>query len=189
MGSISYHITSLIINSLRGGHTCAHAHTHLHTDTCAHTCIYTNTYTHVSIQTHECMNTCIPTYHWQKQFWETSHVPATGHAWFNNQYATCIYLHHNKCMLQNLSHLLYRFITFFHTGIASTENADFWMFTWLVVLKPGPIMLSFLTVIMLLSNAQKVFLSCSILCPWLLQICHSLNMILLFLMTRLTYTQ
>ena len=50
--------------------------------------------------------------------------------------------------------------------------------------KPQPIMLNFLP-IMLLSNAQKFCLLCSILSPWLQQLCHSLYIILLFLMTRL----
>ena len=31
MGSISHHITPLVINSLRGGHTHTHTQTHMHT--------------------------------------------------------------------------------------------------------------------------------------------------------------
>ena len=37
MGSISHHITPLVINSLGGGHTHAHTHTHTHTHTRTHT--------------------------------------------------------------------------------------------------------------------------------------------------------
>ena len=33
MGSISRHITPLVINSLGGGHTRKHTHTHIHTHT------------------------------------------------------------------------------------------------------------------------------------------------------------
>ena len=52
--------------------------------------------------------------------------------------------------------------------------------------KPWPIMLNFLPIIhYALSNAQKICLLCSILYPSLLQLCHNLYMILLFLMTRL----
>jgi len=35
-GSISHHITPLVINSLRGGHTNTHTHTHTHTQAYRH---------------------------------------------------------------------------------------------------------------------------------------------------------
>ena len=49
MGSISCHITPIVINSLGGGHTHTHKYTHTHTHTHAHT--HTNTYTEVRIET------------------------------------------------------------------------------------------------------------------------------------------
>ena len=36
MGSISHHITPLVINDLGGGHTHTHTHAHTHTHTQAH---------------------------------------------------------------------------------------------------------------------------------------------------------
>ena len=49
MGSISHHITPLVINSLGGRHTCKHKHTCKHTHTHTHTHIY-NTHTHTHTQ-------------------------------------------------------------------------------------------------------------------------------------------
>ena len=54
IGSISHHITLLIITSLRDGHThtCTHIDTHTHTQTHIHTHthkhILTRTYTHIT---------------------------------------------------------------------------------------------------------------------------------------------
>ena len=42
----SYHITPLVINDLRGGHTRSQTHTHTHTHT--HTRTHTHTHTHTN---------------------------------------------------------------------------------------------------------------------------------------------
>ena len=45
MGSMSHHITPLVVNSLRGGHARTHTHIHTHTHTHTHTQTHTHTET------------------------------------------------------------------------------------------------------------------------------------------------
>ena len=74
MWSISCHITLLVINSLRGGHTHkhtnTHAHTHMHTHTGTHT--HAHAHTHAHTHTHTCthahMHMHTQRLHGQKQF-------------------------------------------------------------------------------------------------------------------------
>ena len=49
MGSISYHITPLLINSLRGVHMHTSTRTHAHAHTRTHT--HTHTHTHTDVYT------------------------------------------------------------------------------------------------------------------------------------------
>ena len=65
MGSISCHITSLLINRLRSGHTNTHTHSHTHTHICHTETIFRNQtpISHRSVHAWFKNEVCIP-HHW-----------------------------------------------------------------------------------------------------------------------------
>ena len=93
-------------------YTQMHAHTHVYTQTHTHTCKHTNAWMH------ECMNTYIPTSLTKtilRNQSRASHVPVTGHAWFNNQYAICTFPFAYIYIITNVCYATYHI---YYTGLS-----------------------------------------------------------------------